>query len=81
MITQEQKNDFLKLYESTDVSQLYLKENCKGDFQVLQLSDDISIKQERLYKQIIDYKTNTIGEIIVCFGNEEILLTELLINI
>lgn len=81
MITQEQKDEFLILYQNADISKLYEKECYAGDFQILELSENITLKYERLYKNVMPHKTNSNGDIIAVIYGEEILLIELLNNI
>jgi hypothetical protein len=66
--SEEFKNDVKSLLSNFNISLLYTKDAYDNDYQKIILNGnivEITIKQERLYKSTLSYKTNTIGEITI----------------
>ena len=64
----EFRNEALQLLSQIDMPALYLKSSYKGEYQEISITGatiTLTIRQERLYKNIYQYKTNTIGDKII----------------
>ena len=60
------REEIKELLATFDISNLYLKAAYNGDYQLINLiGENVSliIKQERLYKDRLSYKTNCVGDI------------------